>query len=120
MEKLSLLGAVAVLFLVLTPTAHAQMVGDDGTVYVLQGISDGCGDTMSADECMASGGSSSTICKKTYCPACGMNQTQTGSVCYTLQGNFGYCSCQPGSVTTDRYGNKWPNCNASGSCTPPR
>jgi hypothetical protein len=92
---------------------------DDSAVYSLAAVSDGCGDTMNPDECMMSD-SSATICKKSYCPACGMNQTQTSSVCYTLQGNFGYCTCQGGSVTVDKYGNKWPSCKASGSCSPPR
>jgi hypothetical protein len=100
------------------PALYAQ--SDGGTlVYNLAGISDGCGDTMNADECMGSD-TSSTICRKTYCPSCGMDQTQTSSLCFTLLGNMGVCSCKPGGVTIDKYGNRWPNCTISGSCGPPR
>src|SRR5436305_10243474 len=110
---------LALVILLAAPSVFAQLAGDGSDTYSVAAISDGCGDTMNADECMFGSDSSSMICKKAYCPSCGLNQTQTASVCYTLQGNYGYCSCQPGGVTIDKYGNKWPNCNASGSCTPP-
>jgi hypothetical protein len=111
---------LALVVLLVTPAAFAQVDGADN----MTGISDGCGATMNADQCMFGDGdfsSSFTICRQNYCPSCYMNQTQTGSLCGTLLGNMGACKCTPSSyVATDRYGNKYPACLTSGSCGPPR
>jgi hypothetical protein len=108
---------LALVILLATPAAFAQVSGDDPGVFSVEGISDGCGDTMNADECMASGsGWSTTICSDQACPACGFDMNMTKSVCYRLYGGFGYCKCQGGGVGRDKYGNKFPNCAASGSC----
>lgn len=63
------------------------------------------------------GGTVTTYCTKSYCPRCGLDSTQTKSVCYSLFGQSGYCSCQGTNyVGTDKYGNKFPRCSTSGSC----
>ena len=63
------------------------------------------------------GGTTSTLCTKDYCPRCALNASQTGSICYTLFSQSGYCTCSASNeVFTDRYGGKWPRCNTSGSC----
>lgn len=79
---------------------------------------DPCAD-MTIDECMASGGTTTTTrCTDSYgCPQCGMNQTLTGAVCYRLFGNWGYCSCLAQGVAYDKNGIKYPVCKTSGSCT---
>jgi len=109
----------ALVILMATPAAFAQLLGDGGDVYNVEGISDGCGDTMSADECMFGTGSdwTTSICSNAACPACGFDQTMTKSICYRLYGNTGYCACQGTSgVGRDKNGNTFPHCNASGSC----
>jgi hypothetical protein len=112
------LALATLIVLFIAPAAFAQIDPGDG-IDNMTGISDGCGDTMNPDDCMFSD-TSSTICKKAYCPACGFNENQTASICFTLQGQYGYCSCTGGGVTIDKHGNKVANCNASGSCSPPR
>jgi len=104
------------LFLLVTPAAFAQVFGGDD-VFSMQGISDGCGDTMSADECMSAGMTSHTRCVSDYCPACGFNNTMTAATCYRLKGNTGYCTCQAAGITTDRWGQPMPVCNTSGFCS---
>jgi hypothetical protein len=104
---------IVALFLLVTPAAFAQF--DGGDVMNMQGISDGCGATMNADECMDSTWTT-TICTLSACPACAFDKTQTMSICYYLPGNSGYCSCAGGPVGTDKNGNKFPNCTAKGSC----
>jgi hypothetical protein len=42
----------ALSLLLVTPSVFAQAAGDGGDVYSMEGISDGCGSTMNADECM--------------------------------------------------------------------
>ena len=112
-----ILGCLLFMMLFGATAASAQMLGDDGSaVYSMTGISDGCGDTMNPDDCMASGDSSATICTMDACPACGFDQTMTSSVCYKLFGQSGFCSCQGGGIAWEKYGNKLPNCKASGSC----
>lgn len=113
-----LLGCLLFVMLFGAPAALAQ--SDDGSLtFNAAGISDGCGDTMNADECMASGsGFSSTLCKQDACPACGFNDTMTASICFRVRGQYGYCSCTAAGIAYDKNGNKIANCNASGSCTP--
>ena len=107
-----------VLFLLVTPAVFAQVFGDGGDVFNKDGISDGCGDTMNADECMASGGMTShTTCVSDYCPACGFNNTMTAATCYRLKGNTGYCTCQAAGITRDRWGQPMPVCTTSGFCS---
>jgi len=102
------------LFLLVTPAAFAQ---SDGEVFNMEGISDGCGDTMNADQCMFGDSSwTATYCTKDACPACAFDQTQTRSICYYLTGNTGYCSCTGGGVAYDKHGQKYANCTTSGSC----
>lgn len=115
------LALVVLVVLLIAPAAFAQVDGPDN----MTGISDGCGALMNADQCMFgdsdAAGWSSTVCRQSYCPSCYLNQTQTASLCGTLLGNMGSCKCTPASsVVTDKYGNKWPNCQVSGSCGPPR
>jgi hypothetical protein len=119
------LALVALVALLIAPAAFAQIDPGDGIDNVA-GLGDGCAGTMNPDQCMfgdsdATNGWSSTICRQSYCPSCFMNQTQTASLCGTLLGNMGSCKCTPsGTVTTDKYGNKWPACQTSGSCGPLR
>lgn len=105
------------LFLLVTPAAFAQVLGDGDEVLDKSGISDGCGDTMNADECMAAGMTSHTRCISDYCPACGFNNSMTAATCYRLKGNTGYCSCTPQGITRDRWGQPMPNCTTSGFCS---
>jgi hypothetical protein len=102
-------------FVLAAPIAFAQIDPGDGPDN-MQGIGDGCGGTMSADDCMFGAGTTTTQCTSDACPACAFDQTQTRSICYYLTGNFGYCSCSGNGVAYDRYGNKFANCNTSGSC----
>jgi hypothetical protein len=104
---------VVTLFMV-TPAVFAQIF--TGDVENRDGISDGCGDTMNADECMAMG-TSHTVCVDDYCPACGFNNTMTGASCYRLKGNTGYCSCQAGGITRDKWGQPMPVCTTNGFCS---
>jgi hypothetical protein len=107
---------IVALFFLVTPAVFGQL-SDGGDVFNMQGISDGCGATMNADQCMFGDSSwTTTICTMSACPACAFDQTQTRSICYYLPGNAGYCSCAGGSVGRDRYGNRFPNCAAKGSC----
>lgn len=118
--RFAVMALLALVILLITPAAFAQVDGSDNLI----GISDGCGATMNADQCMfgdAASSGSITICRQSYCPSCMMNQAQTASFCGTLLGNQGYCQCTgTGSVYTDKYGNKWPACNTKGSCLAPR
>src|SRR5258706_8951673 len=105
------------LFLLVTPAAFAQVLGDGGDVFSVEGISDGCGSTINADECMFGDSSwSSTICTSSACPACAFDETHTRSICFYLDGNSGYCSFKGGPLGTAKYGNKFANCTTSGSC----
>ncbi len=107
---------IVALFLLVTPAAFAQL-SDGGDVLNMQGVSDGCAGTMDPDQCMFGDSSwTTTICTQSACPACAFDRTQTMSICYYLPGNSGYCSCAGGPVGTDKYGNKFPNCAAKGSC----
>jgi|GEM_PF-1726374 len=114
-----LLGKALLVLILLMPAsaAFAQVLGDGGEVFSPEAISDGCGDTMSPDECMFGGNWTTSICSNAACPACGFDQTMTKSICYRLYGNTGYCACQGTSgVGRDKNGNTFPHCNASGSC----
>lgn len=105
--------------LAVAPSVFAQMVGDDSTlVFNMQGISDGCGATMNADECMFGDSSwTTTLCTMAACPACAFADVAgTRSTCYYLTGNMGYCSCKGAGVAYDRNGNKYANCVTNGSC----
>lgn len=106
---------VALLFLV-TPSVFGQVFDDGGLVLNREGISDGCGDTMNADACMGMG-TSHTTCVDDYCPACGFNNTLTAASCYRLKGNTGYCSCQAGGITRDKWGQPMPICTTMGFCS---
>jgi hypothetical protein len=108
-------GLLVLVILLAAPAAFAQVFGD-GDVYNKEGISDGCGDTMNADECMFSGSSINT-CIDQYCPQCGFNNTLTAASCYRLKGATGYCSCQGGGVTRDKWGQPMPVCKTSGFCS---
>ena len=105
------------LFLTVTPAAFAQVLGDGADTFNLEGISDGCGSTMNADQCMFGDSSwTTTLCTNSSCPACAFDASHTKSICYYLDGNSGYCSCKGGGVGTDKYGNKYANCTTNGSC----
>jgi hypothetical protein len=104
---------IVLVVLLSTPAVFAQV---DTGVDALQGISDGCGDTMNPDDCMFSDSSTTILCTNDACPQCGFNQSMTASVCYRLWGAAGYCSCAPGGLYTDKYGQKQPNCATKGSC----
>ena len=111
-----LLGCLLFTMFFCVPAALAQ--SDDGNlIFDVAGISDGCGDSMSPDDCMASGDTTQTLCTRDACPACAFDQTMTRSICYKLYGASGYCSCTgANNVAYDRNGNKTPNCATSGSC----
>jgi len=109
--------ALFVFILLAAPAAFAQV--DGGGIDNMDGISDGCGATMNADECMFgdSGWNDISQCTRTACPACAFDETGTKSICYYLTGNSGYCSCKGrDSVGRDSHGNIFPNCSTSGSC----
>ncbi len=99
----------------LTPQASAQVthtgpynqIGDDP-----------CAGAATPDECMAAG--STTPCRLQKCPGCALNEDESQSICFYLEGSFGYCTCKgaPAGRRTD--GSKYPKCVASGSCGPIR
>jgi hypothetical protein len=102
--------------LVAAPAAYAQL--DPGTDPLSRtGFVNDCGDTMNADECMASG-TTTTRCTDSYgCPQCGMSGDMSTSVCWRVYGNWGYCSCTPNGTYINSYGIKTPSCKTQGSCT---
>lgn len=73
-------------------------------------------------ECMAMVSASgvatsiSTCTDNWGCPQCGMNQSETNSLCFKIFANWGVCTCTPAGITTDKYGRKQPRCITKGSC----
>lgn len=54
------------------------------------------------------------------CPQCGLDMRLKKSVCYRLGGMWGWCTCSPGPVGIDQFGQMYPKCARTGSCTVPR
>ncbi len=74
-------------------------------------------DTWGSGTGSTGGGTTTTLCTKTYCSQCGLDANQTASVCYTLYGSYGYCTCSGTNTVIDKGGGvKYPRCNTSGSC----
>jgi hypothetical protein len=48
--------------LLAAPAVFAQVAGDGSEVYSMEGISDGCGSTMNADDCMFGDSGWNTVC----------------------------------------------------------
>jgi hypothetical protein len=89
--------------------AKAEYVGDCG-------IPTGCGGWPEPDN-GGDYGTTSTICRKSYCAQCGLNESRTASRCSWLYGAYGFCTCSDSNeVYTDEQGVTWPKCKSSGSC----
>jgi len=77
-----------------------------------------CSQANTPDECMGSGTVTVTCTNSYGCPQCALDASQSNSICYVIQGNYGYCKCSGQSgFTFDKYGQKMANCNRSGYCT---
>ncbi|MEA2337823.1 MAG: hypothetical protein QOE82_1830 [Thermoanaerobaculia bacterium] len=92
---------IALALVCLTGSAFAQSSGDD--VFNVEGISDGCGDTMNPDECMFgdSGGGG------------GGGSTFGCQYCYAQEGRP-YANCFSGASGLPF--NKYTNCQGSRIC----
>jgi hypothetical protein len=83
---------------------------------------DACQGSLDPDVCMWSpmggaGAGAPALCNGSFgCPMCGFDMTLTKAVCYRLRGQSGFCSCTAKGTYTDKWGQKQPNCDTSGSC----
>lgn len=75
-----------------------------------------CSTAVSADDCMALTSNTLTCTDSWGCPQCGMNDAKTGSLCYRLFGNYGFCSCTANGIYYDKYGNIQARCTVKGAC----
>ena len=118
--RLAILGAL--LLVLCAPMAFAAT--NDGEFYGgadQQEEYDACQGTLDPDVCMWSPmggtGGAPSICGDSFgCPMCGFDMTLTKAVCYRLRGQSGVCSCTAKGTYVDKYGQKQPNCDTSGSC----
>src|SRR5438105_156278 len=71
-----------------------------------------CSTASTPDECMAT---TISVCTKDYgCPQCGLSNDLNSSVCSTLAGQTGWCTCTPqNKVNYDKWGQKYGSCNSS-------
>lgn len=107
MRKLIFLAAAVILFVLVSP-AHAQAECGFDTPCEQEGYYDDS-DPFATK---------TVKCTNSYgCPACALSQDHKTSVCYVLQGAWGYCSCSPQQPYYDKYGILRPNCQKEGSCS---